>query len=406
MALETPTWMNLCFVEKILRKSEGDNSIQVTDVFTKPATNKGDNYTSDMFRVNIEFTHGQDENKITDKKSIIIKVAPIAEGVRQDLIEKADLFGVEILMMTDTLKKMNKLLEPKYRVSGKCLYVQKNPTLLVIEDLAVLGFRMACRQSGLDLDHCVLALRGLARFHAASVAICEKEPNHKNIYTKGMFSADYPTNFRSFFIQSTHILAKEAENWPEVKRYVGKLSNLADRIYQIGIDMCKVSEDEFNVITHGDFWVNNMLFKYNNEGKPIEHIMVDFQICKYSTPAIDLHYFFNTSPAPVVYENHKSVLLNEYCNTLASTMKQLNCKTRPPTMEELKTSLKRRAAYGMIAAFTVLPLMLIEKDNVKDLDEIMGKDGSVENPAYKNEAYRKVITKRIPLYDEWGLLDP
>lgn len=83
-------------------------------------------------------------------------------------------------MMTDTLKKMNKLLGPKHRVSGTCLYVQKNPTLLVIEDLAPLGFRMACRQSGLDLAHCVLALRGLARFHAASVAICEKV-NHVRV---------------------------------------------------------------------------------------------------------------------------------------------------------------------------------------------------------------------------------
>jgi len=78
-------------------------------------------------------------------------------------------------MLSDTLYKMNKLLEPKYRLSGKSLYVQnENPTLLVIEDLTFLGFRMADRLSGLDLAHSILALQGLARFHAASVAICEK----------------------------------------------------------------------------------------------------------------------------------------------------------------------------------------------------------------------------------------
>lgn len=78
-------------------------------------------------------------------------------------------------MMTDTLDKMNKLLGPKHRISAKGLYVQKeNPMLLVIEDLAPLGFRMADRMAGLDLDHCILALHGLARFHAASVALCEK----------------------------------------------------------------------------------------------------------------------------------------------------------------------------------------------------------------------------------------
>ncbi|XP_011705502.1 PREDICTED: uncharacterized protein LOC105460701, partial [Wasmannia auropunctata] len=77
-------------------------------------------------------------------------------------------------MMLDTLDKMNKLLASKYRLSGKCLYVQnENPTLLAIEDLVPLGFRMV-DLSGLDLVHSILALRGLARFHAASVAIYEK----------------------------------------------------------------------------------------------------------------------------------------------------------------------------------------------------------------------------------------
>lgn len=86
MALETPTWLNLCFVEKILRKSEGDNSIQVIDIFAKPATSKGDNYTSDMIRVTAEFSRDQGDRKITEKKSIIFKVSPLTEGIRQDLV--------------------------------------------------------------------------------------------------------------------------------------------------------------------------------------------------------------------------------------------------------------------------------------------------------------------------------
>lgn len=82
-------------------------------------------------------------------------------------------------MMSDTLDKMNKLLGPKYCLSGKSLYVQnENPALLVIEDLAPLGFRMADRLSGLDLTHTILALQGLARFHAASIALCEKVKHH------------------------------------------------------------------------------------------------------------------------------------------------------------------------------------------------------------------------------------
>jgi len=74
-------------------------------------------------------------------------------------------------------------------------------------------------------------------------------------------------------------------------------------------------------------------------------------------------------------------------------------------MEQLKHIMKRTAVYGVIASFTVLPLMLINKSEAVDLNEMMGKDGSFNNPAYKNELYRKVITKRILDYDQRGLLD-
>lgn len=78
-------------------------------------------------------------------------------------------------MLTDTLKKMNKILGYENRLSTQIYYVRmEQPLCLIMEDLAPLGFRMADRQSGLDLAHCMLAIRGLAKFHASSVALCEK----------------------------------------------------------------------------------------------------------------------------------------------------------------------------------------------------------------------------------------
>jgi len=84
-------------------------------------------------------------------------------------------------------------------------------------------------------------------------------------------------------------------------------------------------------------------------------------------------------------------------------MKQLDCKTQPPTKEELKASMKQRASYGMIASMTILPLIMSDKDEAKDLDEIMNNDG--HTPGYKNELYKKIMMKRIPIFDELGLLD-
>ncbi|XP_018307288.1 uncharacterized protein [Mycetomoellerius zeteki] len=403
MALKTSIWLNLSFVEKILRKSENDNSIKVTDIFSKPATSKGDNHTSDMIRITAEYSRDQGSCKIKEKKSIILKILPELGSVKQKFVIESGLFHTETSMMSNTLNKMNKLLEPKYRLSGKTLYVQnEDPMLMAIEDLASLGFRMADRLSGLDLDHSILASCNLARFHAASVALCEKEPKQKEIYSLGTFNEQQSSGMKDIFIKSTKGLADVIAHWPEVKKYSEKIAKLSDHIYQIGIDATKLRKEEFNVITHGDFHVNNMLFRYNNDGKPIDHIFVDFQMCVYATPVLDLLLFLNTSPSLDVMENKKNILLNEYLDTLSATMKELNCKTQAPTMEELKATIKRKTSYEMIVLFVILPFVLCSKAEPIDMDELLSTG---INPGFKSEIYKILMIKRLPLYDEWGLLD-
>ena len=59
-----------------------------------------------------------------------------------------------------------------------------------------------------------------------------------------------------------------------INRYSEKIAKLSDHIYQIGVNAFKVCEDEFNVINHGDSHVNNMLFRYDSNGKPTDQIFV------------------------------------------------------------------------------------------------------------------------------------
>ncbi|XP_011705221.1 PREDICTED: uncharacterized protein LOC105460465 [Wasmannia auropunctata] len=94
------------------------------------------------------------------------------------------------------------------------------------------------------------------------------------MYPKGVFNNQHPQELKDCFIMSTKALADEITNWPEVKKYSEKIAKLADHMYQVGIDAVKLNEDEFNVINHGDFFINNMLFKYNDDGKPIDHMSV------------------------------------------------------------------------------------------------------------------------------------
>lgn len=82
--------------------------------------------------------------------------------------------------MQNVMVDMNELLnEENYRLNARVFHAQlEDPSFLVLEDLAAQGFRMADKRSGLDLDHCILVMRGLAKFHATSVAVYEKVNKH------------------------------------------------------------------------------------------------------------------------------------------------------------------------------------------------------------------------------------
>lgn len=128
-------------------------------------------------------------------------------------------------------------------------------------------------------------------------------------------------------------------------------------------------------------------------------------MCVYTSPAIDLLYFLSTSPTAQVYENSMDELLNEYQRTLSITMKQLSCKTTPPSVHEIKQYMKEREICAMIFSITVLPIILLDKSEAKDIDELISQDGSHENPGFKNPIYRKIMAKRLRKYADSGLLD-
>ena len=58
----------------------------------------------------------------------------------------------------------------------------------MLEDLCAEGFKMAERRQGLDLAHCLLTMRRVATFHAASVVLHDQDPQSMSIYDQSFFS--------------------------------------------------------------------------------------------------------------------------------------------------------------------------------------------------------------------------
>lgn len=69
-------------LQRALQNYTKDSKLQVTSYSLTNAIDKGDNYTSEMYRVTVEYSK---DNNVNETKSIVIKVAPCETGPRKKL---------------------------------------------------------------------------------------------------------------------------------------------------------------------------------------------------------------------------------------------------------------------------------------------------------------------------------
>lgn len=100
------------------------------------------------------------------------------------------------------------------------------------------------------------------------------------------------------------------------------------------------------MLNHGDLWVNNFLFKYE-EGEPVDVVFVDYQMSFYTSPGYDINYFLSTSPTNEVRENHVDNLIENYYNNFSRILTKLT--TTHHSLDALKKEIESREFYGKIS---------------------------------------------------------
>jgi len=255
---------------------------------------------------------------------------------------------------------------------------------LAMENLRMDGYKMGNRITGLDFNHCVLVVRQLARYHALSYVkfggsrqrILECLPVLRN----GMFSAENKTAEmqQQFFCHSFKSQAKTLGEMGETlaSSRLEKLSNM-NLFAELG-DLVE-TDMEAAVVIHGDSWVNNMLFKYEDHDLkcrfPVGIKFLDFQLATASSRLVDFYYFLLTSAKMDVLKFEEDLLAIYYSEfTSYANMLGVDTQEKGLTWSALLKESDRYRFYGVCLGLLLAPMLAAESSQIPDMDQYTAED--------------------------------
>ncbi|XP_075148803.1 uncharacterized protein LOC142222514 [Haematobia irritans] len=404
-----PEWVNESYFENIIR-SDCENYQKILKFNVSPATNAGDNYSSIMLKIDIDVELKDNSQR---NLSYMLKVPPNGEQA-QRLIAFMNSFTKEIKAYKDIVPQLEKVYKDQCNlevVFGPKSYKPSKDQecdTLILENLKVKGFKNCDRLKGLDMKHTLAALRKLAQFHAASAFLFEQQGHYDKVFEQSVYREEIKQVREPMFKEFYDIYLECVKEYQGNEEYYDSLKTLLDNGYDNMTKTFTIDFNKFNVLNHGDFWVNNIMFQYNENGDIDNTYFVDYQLCQYGSPVYDLYYFLLSSTKFELKLDSFEYFIRYYHENLEANLKSLKYSKAIPTLKELHMELLEKSGFAIYAATGVMAAVLLEPSENANLENMV-KEGDSGKKFKKNmylaTLYRSHAEAVLPWMYRRGLFD-
>ena len=220
--------------------------------------------TSTALSINLELKF---EHQAPQTYSLFVKPSP-EDPIYRKYFHTDVLFRNEIHMYTEVIPFVEKYLKKRKtdllgEIFAKCYYAESGAAcvggrdVIVLEDMVPRGFTLSAERLFLDYDHCAVAMRQLARYHAMSYGMKELEPSRfhavvKNIRARSVAQSS-PENRNYFFKTTSYRGVRYLEDRQEIDRAtLDRLKNRLEHAGQHIVDLMEPKEP-LALLCHGDF---------------------------------------------------------------------------------------------------------------------------------------------------------
>lgn len=367
-------------LKELLDNHIGDSN-RIISYETSNLLSSGENYGSILLRIKIKY-----QNKIGEEETAdwVAKIAPpipfLWEFFNIPVTFKKEVGVYKVIQPTlnefGREKGISNLIEIFAKYNGSRVSLNPNTedvdrdAVLLMDNLKVAGFESKDRFIGFDYDCTKLLLRDLATLHASVIALKLEKPEvfKKKIlpYLSKDFFFDAGDEQLGHFIETLKGVALKAN--PACAVHLPKVE---ERFLKI-VDSYKseaVPREPWATFIHGDLWVNNVLLKFEN-GKPVKHKMIDFQLIEYNSAANDVLFLLYSSVELSLLEKHVDDFLKMYHEYFIETLQKLDCDTAQFSYESFLEECAKVVDEIQLAHLTFMHIPIFtQKGEAQDVSE-------------------------------------
>ncbi|XP_075228386.1 uncharacterized protein LOC142328467 isoform X3 [Lycorma delicatula] len=405
------------FLARILRTVQNDPYLEIERLDTTPGSKIGDNYMSSISRIQLFGYAGKERNAF--KKVVMVKRQP-ASLARRQAFRCDPAFVNEAAAYDTVIPALRACCNDTRLLPFPNCYFASNQ-VIVLQDLREDGFMMADRRKGLDFDHCTVALQALARFHAASYIMKHKDKTGfdkmRSSINELIFVPEAIPIFGASLENSLKMAISTLKHWCGpgdivLDDAIHKLQMLQGQVFQRMVSLI-MPKEPLAVICHGDFWVNNMLFKYNKDNNVEDVKFVDLQVTRYASPVTDILLFIYTSTEKGLSRNYYDNLIEIYHEELSKTISEQASNAPVISLKDLLDDIEAHALFSFLMVLLLLPAVTADStaiDNtIYNLDAV--NENTFKTKEYLDFAkeclsprYRQIVKDMVLEYVDRGFI--
>ncbi|XP_045477847.1 uncharacterized protein LOC123682998 [Harmonia axyridis] len=344
----------------------------------------GGTNNSDGYMGEIVFFHVILEDN--ERLNLVLKSAKSHKSLKEILFSDI-IYNREFLMYTKVFPELEKFTKSK-NVQDMATFIPKvwfaekhlDQVNIVLENLKLQNFHICDRKKPMDSSHMRILFDTYGKWHAISMAFRDQHPEKFSRLVENWVDPKLKL-IKSFGFVKHHGIDLSVVKKMSIERKRFDLVKLLDSIEGQMEDILfrNYSEDEnLLIISHGDNWCNNYMFKYKeNEGTstPTDVFFIDFQLSRLDSPALELSSTLYNMGDKETFKDFDN-LLNIYYKSFSKTMKLLGSNpAKLFTMDDLKSHWKRHAVHTIVYVFVYLRISLCDADDAPDLIK-MAEDGT------------------------------